>query len=751
MLLSNIYTHCACLSICIIIKTGYFISVMKSTLQLLIATAGILLIVMPSFQNGQIMGFQQSVTSDSPPIDKDLEYLKALNQRTNDLISAGEMDSVRMYVDEALLLAQIFNDIDEEAKAYVNLGYYYFDRNLPDSVFHYIAEPYERFKQTSNGLQLGNLIANAHSRSNNPTASLIIQEELLARAMEENNPRFIVGITQNMATNYKNIGDLNASIEQYLISLEMAEELADSSMLSVILDNLGNMNTDLGNLDLAESYISQALEIAISLGNLRNQLTSHLNLGIVQNMLEKYIESEENFRRVIEISDQIGNVQGRVQGLYNLGDLFKNMGEYERALNKFEESLLLGEEYNIPIARYFNQRGKADVYAALNDYQRAIPLYEEGLQIAERFSATDMVEHSTKNLFETYAQSGDTLGAFPYLKRYSELRDSLSSLEQEQAIARQEVLLGLRTERETRELTERALAQEQRGRTIITFLLFLLLIILAGLLILTFMKIRDNKLLKKRARELAKANEDKDQLLSVLSHDLRTPITSIQGVIQLIRSNLIGEAELNAALNQIDVKLQREMNTLTNYLQWAKNQKDGINPSMSVINLATANNDIINDFENVASNKQIIVENRVPDNALIFADKQMTYVILKNLISNALKYAPKSGTVTLEFTHKNDRAVFSVRDNGNGIPPESYSQIFDPFHTSNMGTDGETGTGLGLAICKDFAEIQGAEIYFESEIGKGTTFFVGFKMAKPKSNHSSISGGSSHLEEKTAS
>ncbi len=714
---------------------------MKSFLQIFIATVGITLLLSPAFQSSLLFGFQQDADSDHLMVERDLEYLQNLNERTDELILSGEMDSIRYMVDEALLLSEIFNDSEAEAKAYINLGSYFLNRNQPDSIFQNLTEPYERLKNTSNGLRLGNIIANAHARSNNPTASLILQDELLDRATDEGNTYFVAGITQNMGNNYRSIGDLNTAIEHYLISLEMAEELADSTLLAVILDNLGRMNTDLDNLEIAETYISQALEIAISIGNLRNQLTSHLNLGIVQNMLEKYSDSENNFKRVIEISEQLGNVQGKIQGLYNLGDLYKKMGNYEMALQKFEESNLLGDEYNIAIARYYNQRGKADVYSAQNDYDRSIDIYKDVLQIAEEFSSADMIVHSNKNLFETYTRSGDTLSAYPYLMRYSEMQDSLSALEQEQAIARQEVLLGLRTERETRELTENALAQEQQGRMIITFLLVLLLFILAGLLVLIFTKIRDNKLLESQKKELVKANEDKDQLLSVLSHDLRTPITSIQGVIQLIRSNLIGEDELNSALNQIDVKLRKEMNTLTNYLQWAKNQKDGFKPSMSAVDLTNIINDVLSDFEKVANNKNITIENHLPETALIYADKQMVYVILRNLISNALKYTPKSGKVVLRFTHSNDRAIFSIEDDGEGIPKENYDRIFDPFHTSNEGTDGEIGTGLGLAICKDFAQIQGASIYFESDSEKGTTFFVDFKLPVTQNNSPSSNTG----------
>lgn len=251
---------------------------MKGFLKVFVATAGLLLLLMPLLLSSHLYGFQQDSNPHSELIEKDLEYLQNLNQRTDNLILTGEMDSIRFLVDEALSLAEIFNDREEETQAYINLGAFFLNQNLPDSVFQNLIAPYERLKSTSNGLRLGNIIANAHARSNNPSASLIMQEELLLRATEEENTYFIAGITQNMGNNYKTLGDLNTAIEHFLMSLEMVEEMQDSTLLAVILDNLGGLNTDLGNLELGETYISQALEIAISIGNLRNQLTSHLNL-----------------------------------------------------------------------------------------------------------------------------------------------------------------------------------------------------------------------------------------------------------------------------------------------------------------------------------------------------------------------------------------------------------------------------------------------------------------------------------------
>lgn len=659
--------------------------------------------------------------------ERDLDYLHSLNERIERLIVRGELDSVQIFVDEALQLSRLLNNRDAEAKAYVQLGNYYLDRLLPDSVIINLEEPYSRLSDTSAGIELGNALATAYARNNDQATSLLLQQELLDRALEENNQRLVAGLSQNMAVNYVALGDHSTAIDHYLNTLEMAEEMADTSIMIVVLDNLGNLNRDAGNLDLAEKYISEALDLAMNAGNVRNQLTSHLNLALVYNRTGQYEEAESNLLRVIEIANQLGNQFSVIQAYFNLGDTYAGKGDYDRAMEMYEESLEMSRQDSVMPGIYYNQKGIAELYREQGLIDESIEQFESVVEYANMFPTTEQLIPVLKNLSELHAQNGDTDQAYSYLSRYSTLQDSLSQTERDQAVARQEVLLGLRVERETREIAEEALIQEQKSKYIITLLLFALLIILIGLIILFVNKLRANKLLKRKTEELAKVNEDKDKLLSLLSHDLRAPITSLQGIVELIRSNLIEGKELNEALDHIDANLQKEYNTLTNYLQWAKNQKYGIEAKIESVSLAEIANSILDDSNKIAQNKGVSIVNRIPENLNIQADRQMTSVILRNLVSNAIKYTHKNDEVVLNAFVNDDEVTISVKDNGMGIDPDLKNHIFESFNSSQIGTGNEIGTGLGLSICKEFAEKQNAGIHFETETGRGTTFYVTFK------------------------
>lgn len=679
-----------------------------------------------AFQHS-LFAFQNQNAGTEHLYERDLDYLHSLNERIERLIISGELDSIQIKVDEAIQLAILMNDREAEAKAYVHLGNYYLDRILPDSVIIHLEEPYSRLSDTATGLELGNALASAYSRNNETARSMLLQQELVNRARDENNQRMVAGISQNMAVNYSRLGDYESAINHYLNSLEMAEAMADTNIMIVVLDNLGNVNRDAGNFELAERYNTEALDLAIEIGNLRNQLTSHLNLAIVYNRTERYDKAEANLMRVIEIANQIGSQFAVIQANYNLGETYAGRGDHDLAMEMYEESLRLSRENNIIPGIYFNQKGIAELYREQGNLSEAIVQFESALEYANMFPTSDESIPVLKSLSELYAQAGNMAEAYSYLSRYSTIQDSLRQTERDQIVARQEVLLGLRVERETREIAEAALLKEQQSKFVITLLLIALLIILVGLIFLFINKLKANKLLKHKTEELARANEDKDKLLSLLSHDLRAPITSLQGIVQLIHSDLIEGNDLKLALDQVDANLQKEFNTLTNYLHWAKDQKYGIEAKPKSVNVTEISNSLVEESNKIGRNKGVSVVNKIPENTLIHADKQMTSVILRNLISNAIKYTNKEDEIILNASISENEVTLSVKDNGIGIDPQIKNQIFETFNNSTLGTDGERGTGLGLSICKEFAEKQNARLYFESEPGKGTTFYITYK------------------------
>ncbi len=662
--------------------------------------------------------------SQEEELVRDTSYVRLLNEQATDMLESEATDSVKAMIDEALNLAVLLNDVEGEAHAIKNLASYHLDRGRPSSVIELLEDDFEKYLPTDHAVQIGNLLGTAYNRVGNYRESLEIYTQMRDLAEEMGEERMVMGITQNLGNTYSSLGDIPEAVNSYLTSLELAEEARDTLVIAVVLDNLASVNEKDENYELAEEYLLRALDLNKKINNRRNQITNHMSFGILYKNWGKYDLAEENFSKVLEISEELDNTISEVQGLYNFGLLYDEMGEYDKAIEMFEQSLAMSREFGIGIGAYYNQNGLANVYVDLGNNEEAVELFEEALSIAESVGAQDLIRETVNSLHQTYEKMGDTLRAYPYLKRYMAMRDSLAETERENALARQEVELGLRLERENRELAEEAFRAEERNLKITISLLAILLVVLMITIWLYRNKKQMNSKLRNQTEELMGVNKEKDKLLSVLSHDLRSPLSNIKGVVYLIRENVLKGKDINKALDEIDAKLQNGINTLTNYLQWAQSQRQGIEAEIEAVDIQQTVQNVQEEFSMAARNKNVIILNNVRENSRVLGDPHLMSVVLRNLISNAVKFVPTdgSGKVILESEESKNEVLIRVIDNGEGIPENQKKNIFKAFMPGSKDSGGERGTGLGLSICKDLIEKQGGSIHFESTPGEGTTF-----------------------------
>jgi two-component system, sensor histidine kinase and response regulator len=664
--------------------------------------------------------------------DRDTTYVRELNEKALELLENGQMNPAKPLIEEAFRLAGLLSDLEGEAFAASNLGNYYLNRGLPDSALSSLEHDFEKYENTAKEIQIGNTLANAHNMLGNYQQGLELYKKMYNLAAERNETRMMIGITQNIGLNYQSLGDIPAALDHYLSSLEMAEERKDTLIMAVVLDNIATINTNEGNFEIAEHHLMRALEMNKQINNRGNQITNHMSLGGLYRQTGEYDKAKQNYDRVLELAETLGNNLSYMQALYNLGMLNIDMEEYNRAMDFFDESLELSIENNITIGSYYNHSGKADVYRKLGDYGMAIELYKDALEIAENAGGAELVRATLQKLYETSESAGDTLSAYHYVRRFSAITDSLSRTEREEALARQESILGLRAERENLELLEKAMEAQRMNTLIVTTLLGGIFIVLIAVMVLYRKKRKANLLLQKKTEELTEVNLVKDKLLSVLAHDLRTPLSNMQGVVYMIRENILNKEDIDNALNQIDFQLQQGINTLTNYLEWAQSHKDGIEADVQEVPIDLLVDNAVHEISNSAENKGVYIQKNTGNNITALADPHMMRVVLRNLLSNAVKYVEAGDRITVSAKEINSHLELSIQDTGQGIPVEKQDEIFRPFHIATKGTMGETGTGLGLSICKEFIEKQGGDIQVESKPGKGTTFTIRLKKSAIK-------------------
>lgn len=237
----------------------------------------------------------------------------------------------------------------------------------------------------------------------------------------------------------------------------------------------------------------------------------------------------------------------------------------------------------------------------------------------------------------------------------------------------------------------------------------------------TVQDITEKKLYEQQLKE---ANAAKDKFFSIIAHDLKNPFNALLGFAQMLSDNLseLEQDELRDIVSRVNNNAQSAYSLIENLLQWSRAQTGRLEYNPEKIELKTFIEDSFRILAGQAENKQIkLIDKTQPFN--IYADINLTKTILRNLMSNAIKYTGKGGSVSVSSKQDNNMIEVSVSDTGVGMPHEALEKLFRiDTKYSTPGTAKETGTGLGLILCKEFVEKQGGKISVESEVGKGTTF-----------------------------
>ena len=229
-------------------------------------------------------------------------------------------------------------------------------------------------------------------------------------------------------------------------------------------------------------------------------------------------------------------------------------------------------------------------------------------------------------------------------------------------------------------------------------------------------------------QELERLNAEKDKLFSIVTHDVRTPLNSIQGYLEVLADADLDEDERTLLKQQL-LQITRDTSAmLTNVLSWSKTQMEGARADLKPLNVKDALDKGLTIETNIAARKGVSFNIESEEQLDIVADHNMFQLVIRNLVNNAIKFTPKGGSVNIKAGKELSRCRIVIEDTGLGISSAQQQHLFKLNASSTYGTNNERGIGLGLLLCKEFTELQGGEIWFESAAGKGSSFYVEFDL-----------------------
>lgn len=645
----------------------------------------------------EISVFENSKSFDENNID----YVIKQNA-ISELYFFRNLDSVLYYSNKAYYIAKKNNFINEEIIAIINKGHYYFNIGKSEE-------------------------------------SLLLLNEALTLSKKHKNRN--QGTILNKLGFYQyDLGNYSEALKSYVEATKLAEKTSDKILMSIVKENIAS-------LYIAQNDLKQALEIYKEVNEINNELGNEQFIGETKaNTADLYLRLKDYDSANLEIDYSISIFEKNksyewLSTCYKTkGDIYLKQDSLQLALYWYSKSLALHENLNDDIYKAPLLNALAEANLKLKKITEAEQFALSSLELSEKLFLLENITNSYKILYQINKENSNPLAALAYHEKYKFYFDSISRKKNLISIGNLKTKLAFDEQQKSIEIAnEKALAQQN-----VYIYLALFTLVIFGVIIFLLKKqskIRKgfniilqlkNKALEKREIELSEINTTKDKLFSIIGHDLRGPINALGGILKMLKEKEISEKEFAQFIPKVSTDVDAISFTLNNLLSWGRAQMYGATLEPSKISIHKLVDDTIKFLDEISKNKKLKIYNNISEQITVWVDKNQMDVILRNLLSNAIKFSNVGEEIHFSSVEHEKYVEISIKDTGVGISNELKSKLFSNTYTlvSTYGTANEKGTGLGLNLCKEMIQKNGGEIWMESVLGDGSTFYI--KLPKNK-------------------
>lgn len=516
---------------------------------------------------------------------------------------------------------------------------------------------------------------------------------------------FSIGVLYNKLKNYpKAVSYLTDALEIYK---SMAKENKNYFGEAVCYSQLGSVLSKQGKYEKAIEYGKKALNYRLDSEIKPVIADEYRNLGFIYFRKGNYIEAEKYLKKGLELKNEVADFNGIAYIYQYLSEIKLNQRKYDEAYNYLVAGIEIAEMRG-------SKSALKDFYHSLSQYYEKLGNYKKSLEMYRNYSAYQ------DSLFNIQA--------------YNKLQ--VLELEFETEKKEQENLL-LKSENQIMDLE---IANTKYIRN--SFIVISVLLILAASILFTKFKLKtklnkditkqkeqllaNNLKLEKSQNELKLANTTKDRFLSIISHDLRSPFSSLMGYTEILKDSIdeLDNEDRRNIVNSLHQSIRNVFNLIEELLTWANAQSGNFKFSPQKINIREISTVNVKLFEESASFKNIKITNNIKKSITAYADFDMTNTVFRNILNNAIKFTKKSGEITLDSKKLLNETLVSISDTGIGLTQKEIDSLFvDDQSFTNKGTLNEDGSGLGLSLCKEFISKNNGKIWVESEKNVGSTFY----------------------------
>ncbi len=543
-----------------------------------------------------------------------------------------------------------------------------------------------------------------------------------------------VDILNDIGLEYAYSGNFEEALKSYLHALDVVDPIKEDNMVSLAIlnENIAHLYQRQNEPKTALAFYEKAKKINDQIGDEVNSAMSMVNHAEVLSKTGDHQTAMYQINKSITTFEKEKIYEWLASTYTVKGNIYLNQKKYKWAIYWFEQGAILHKDLKDDRSRLQLFNSMSQAYLGMQMDSLANKYATKGFEIATHIKSLEGIANSSKTLYTINNKKNNYEEALKFHEIYHKISDSISQDKNKKGLALFKT--KLKYDQQKKDLMVQNEKELAKQRTYFYVAAGILGILLTTLIPLYFNQKRQKKLnielkeitknLKQRESELNGINRTKDKLFSIIGHDLRGPIGALQGILNLFSSGDMSKDGFLAFVPKLKTDVDHTLFTLNNLLSWGHGQMNGTRtrPKITALDHLVENN--INLLSELAANKSIKINNELPERLMGYTDEDQIDIVFRNLISNAIKFTPKNGMITIGTEEMSDQWKIMINDTGVGMDTEVLQKIFkENTNMSTYGTDNEKGTGLGLALCHEMVINNGGKIWVESLLGSGSTFY----------------------------
>ncbi|GAA0562751.1 ATP-binding protein [Chitinophaga japonensis] len=561
----------------------------------------------------------------------------------------------------------------------------------------------------------------------------------------------LIWATRNLALVENTKGNLDKQMDLTMNALQLAERSGQLRATGILYNDIGNIFIEQEHPEQALPYLKRSLLIKQRLHEQAESAKTLNNIGSTYMQLRKLDSALLYLRESEKLKLALHDERGLGFTYENMGLIYELQGQYAASLHYLEESL-----------RYYtasdNLPGTGKAHLNLGKVNTLLKRYAAAATHLQKAAGINASQQNAKNEMIYYlylarldSSRQDYTAALQHYNQYMELKDQFFAVEKARIINNtREKYESEKKQRENQLLkkeqqTNLSTIRQQRVLVAVCSLLLLILFVITLLLYRLYRRQQElsqqlnsrneevslqNRIILEQNTTLENLNQVKDKIFSVISHDLRSPLSILEGMLFLLRDRKIPAEQFRQYTDELWRDMKNTAYMMDNLLNWASSQMKGIRVKADDFEITEVFNREFELLQSLSRQKEVQLSHQLLRPVLVYADPEMIRVVLRNLINNAIKFTPAGKGIHISGQVSGAFLEICIRDEGIGIPEKDQHKVFSNIYYSTSGTQNEKGCGLGLPLSKDFVERNQGRIWFRSQPGQGTSFYFTVPLAE---------------------